>query len=123
MPQVRILPGAPLDQRKHFARASACDYRAIRTYSSRGPSNSPHQLLPRRQLSSDDLSPARGFKLKPHEEQDDLVLSLQRKAFPPLGSFLRLGGRGVGLLRDMRMHAIVSDLPDHQNPRPVLVSA
>jgi len=51
------------------------------------------------------------------------VLSLQRKAFPPLGSFLRLGGRGVGLLRDMRMHTIVSDLPDHQNPRPVLVSA
>ena len=49
--------------------------------------------------------------------------SLQWLAFPVLSGFLRFGGRGVGLVEDVCMHAILPDLPNHQNPRPVLASA
>jgi hypothetical protein len=45
--------------------------------------------------------------------------SLEWRPFPLLSGFLRIGSRGVRLLDDMRMHAVVPNLPNHQNPRQV----
>jgi hypothetical protein len=45
--------------------------------------------------------------------------SLEWRPFPLLSGFLRIGGRGVRLLDDVRMHAVVPNLPNHQNPRQV----
>jgi hypothetical protein len=42
--------------------------------------------------------------------------SLRWRAFPLLGGFLRLGIGAVGVVVDVRVLAILPDLPDHQNP-------
>lgn len=59
----------------------------------------------------------------PAQARPPAARSLQWRVFPLLSGFLRSGGRGVGLVEDVRMHAILPDLPNHQNPRPVLASA
>jgi hypothetical protein len=41
--------------------------------------------------------------------------SLEWRPFPLLSGFLRIGGRGVRLLDDVRMHAVLPNLPNHQN--------
>src|ERR1700722_8226537 len=49
--------------------------------------------------------------------------SPKRLPFPMLGGVLRIVGRRVRLVDDVRVHAIVRDLPDHQKPRQVWTSS